>query len=62
MVAEFEVIDKVLGLDPGKYTVVGKVNEVAMVFGTFSDTVVKDESGKEYTIPTGNAQALGLIE
>jgi hypothetical protein len=55
------VKEKVLGLEPGVYTVVGKKKGATIGPLAFSDTIVKDKAGKKYSIPTGNAQTLGLL-
>lgn len=60
---KFTVKEKVLGLGPGTYEVVEttKQPEYSGPWGDFSETTVKGEDGKTYSIPTGNAQAMGLL-
>jgi hypothetical protein len=48
-----------LGLPIGDFEVVQELNGRAVAFKYFSDTKVRDlNTGKEYLIPTGNAQLI----
>lgn len=60
---EFKTIKEVLGLPPGKYKVIGKEDhpELSGPWGNFSMTTVEDINKKQFSIPTGNAQVMGLI-
>ena len=54
---------EVLRLKVGRYSVIEKIADESHsgMWGTFSDTIVENESGERFSIPTGNAQLLGLI-
>ena len=55
---------EVLRLKPGTYTVLRTEidNEHSGMWGVYEDTLVENEKGEKFVIPTGNAQLLGLIK